>query len=316
MKTNQQESRLLSTRHVRIQKYGLNIRYAELGDRNDPTILLLHGVPENLQTWYDIAPTLSENYHVLAIDWPGFGGSEAFSEMTDHNPRSFASVGMDFLDTLQIEFANIMATDIGLSPALIMGVEQPDRIGQIVVMDGIPFPTSAYSSWEVRSFGRKNSIRAKALIKWFPKISAKIAYNKGFYKGSNIPREIQDEFLKDGYNKTTQNAFLSYFQNNAPGQAYLESRIHEIQQPVLVVWGRHDRFINVALGELLDKSLPNSRLEIIEDSGHFVQMDKPEALLRVTQDFLQRNTRTNWRFTEKLPASLIRANGSPQAQNR
>ena len=287
MKSNQQQSRLLNTKKVRIKKLGLTIRYAELGSPEHPTILLLHGVPENLQTWYDIAPELSKNYHVLAIDWPGFGGSEAFEDLTHHNPRSFAAVGMDFLDTLDIGTAHIIATDIGLSPALIMGLENPNRIGRIVVMDGIPFPTSAYSSWEVRSFARKNSIRAKALIKWFPKISAQIAYNKGFYKGSNIPKDVLEEFLKDGYNKTTQNAFLSYFQNNAPGQAYLERRIHEIQQPVLVVWGRHDRFINVKLGELLAEKLPNAHLDIIEDAGHFVHMDKPEKLLKVTNEFLR-----------------------------
>ena len=287
MKANRQHSRLLNTKQVRIQKLGLNIRYAELGSPERTTILLLHGVPENLHTWYDIVPELSKSYHVIAIDWPGFGGSEAFGDMDLHNPRSFANVGMDFLDTLQIDEAHIMATDIGLSPALIMGLENPSRIGRIVVMDGIPFPTSEYSSWEVRSFARKNSIRAKALIKWFPKISAKIAYNKGFYKGSNIPREVLDEFLKDGYNKTTQQAFLSYFQNNAPGQTYLQNRIHEIQQPVLVVWGRHDRFINVKLGELLTEKLPNARLDIIEDAGHFVHMDKPEKLLKVTNMFLR-----------------------------
>ncbi|WP_190811455.1 alpha/beta fold hydrolase [Flagellimonas sp. S3867] len=287
MKTNQQQSKLLNTKKVRIKKFGLNIRYAEMGNSQNPTILLLHGVPENLHTWYDVAPALSKDYHVLAIDWPGFGGSEAFSNLKDHNPRSFAAMGMDFLETLQIDFAHIMATDIGLSPALIMGVENPNSIGRIIVMDGIPFPTTAYSSWEVKSFGRKNSLRAKALIKWFPKISAQIAYKKGFYKSNNIPKEVQNEFLADGYNKTTQNAFLSYFQNNASGQAYLESRIHEIQQPVLVVWGRHDRFINVKLGELLANNLSNARLKIIEDSGHFVQMDRPDRLLEHTTKFLK-----------------------------
>ncbi|MGW9685735.1 alpha/beta fold hydrolase [Flagellimonas sp. 2504JD1-5] len=287
MKTNQQQSKLLRTKKVQIEKFGLSIRYAELGDSENPTILLLHGVPENLHTWYDVAPALSNDYHVLAMDFPGFGGSEAFEELNDHNPRNFAAVGMDFLDTLQIDFAHIMATDIGLSPALIMGVENPNRIGRIIVMDGIPFPTTAFSSWEVKSFGRKNSIRAKALIKWFPKISAQIAYNKGFYRNNNIPREVQKEFLADGYNKITQDAFLSYFQNNAPGQAYLESRIHEVKQPVLVVWGRHDRFINFKLGELLAERLPNARLEVIEDSGHFVQMDKPDRLVEHAMGFLK-----------------------------
>ena len=287
MKTNQNNSKLLSTKKVFLEKFEINIRYAELGNTGDPTILLLHGVPENLHTWYDIAPELSKDYHVLAMDWPGFGGSDPLSFPADHNNRKFAEVAMDFLNTLNIDEAHLMATDIGLTPALLMGLENPNRIGRIIVMDGIPFPTSAYSSWELKSFARKNSIRAKALIKWFPKISASIAYNKGFYKGSNIPREVREEFLVDGYNKSTQEAFLSYFQNNAPGQAYLESRIHEIQHPVLVVWGRHDRFINAKLGELLARRLPNAHLEIIEDSGHFVHMDTPQELLKLSKNFLR-----------------------------
>ena len=286
MKATFNNSKLLSTKKVLLDNFGINIRYAELGHQNNPTIILLHGVPENLQTWYDVAPELSKDYHVLAMDWPGFGGSDPVSRPEDHNNRIFAEVAMDFLNTLQINQAHVMATDIGLTPALIMGLENPDRIGRMIVMDGIPFPTSAYSSWELKSFARKNSIRAKALIKWFPKISALIAYNKGFYKGSNIPKEVRDEFLADGYNKDTQVAFLSYFQNNAAGQAYLESRIHEIEQPVLVVWGKHDRFINLKLGEMLAESLNNARLEVIENAGHFVHMDKPAELLRLSKGFL------------------------------
>ncbi len=288
MKANQDNSRLLSTKKVRIQEFGINIRYAELGDTANTTILLLHGVPENLQTWYDVAPELANNYHVLAIDWPGFGGSDPLRFKDDHNNRVFAKVGMDFLNTLGIDHAHIMATDIGLSPALIMGLEHPERIVKLIVMDGIPFPTSAYSSWELKSFARKSSIRAKALIKWFPKISALIAYNKGFYRGSNIPKAIKAEFLTDGYNQSTQDAFLAYFQNNAPGQAYLDSKIHEIHQPVLVVWGRHDRFINVKLGEILAERLPNARLEVIEDAGHFVHMDRPKKLLQLSKEFLKK----------------------------
>ena len=287
MNSKIENSKLLPTQYVRTNTYGLNLRYTELGDRANETIVLLHGVPENLHAWYDIAPVLAKYCHVLALDWPGFGGSEALDHVEDHNPRMFAAVAIDFLNTLEIDYAHLMGTDIGLSPALIMGLEQPEQIGRIVVMDGIPFPTTAYSSWELKSFGRKGSLRAKALIKWFPKISAKIAYDKGFYKGSNIPKEVLEEFLKDGYNKTTQNAFLAYFQNNAESQAYLASRIHEIQQEVLVVWGKYDRFINYTLGEDMVKRLPNAQLEIIEESGHFVHMDKPEELLKVTRKFLR-----------------------------
>jgi len=82
-KTNQ----LLVTQTVTLNKNNIIIRYAELGDKSKPTIILLHGVPENLHAWYAVAPMLSNNYHVLALDWPGFGGSEPLDSFEAYNSQ-------------------------------------------------------------------------------------------------------------------------------------------------------------------------------------------------------------------------------------
>ena len=66
---------LLPTQCVRLEREGTAIRYAELGDASNPAVLLLHGVPENLQAWYAVAPLLAKDYHVIAVDWPGFEAS-------------------------------------------------------------------------------------------------------------------------------------------------------------------------------------------------------------------------------------------------
>ncbi|MGI9455237.1 MAG: alpha/beta fold hydrolase, partial [Aeoliella sp.] len=111
------EGSLLDTKTVQLNKSGLNIRYAELGDTANPPVLLLHGVPENLQAWYAVAPLLAENYHVLAIDWPGFGGSDPLSSPGDYTSRRFAEIVVEFMDSLDIHQANLVATDIALLPA-------------------------------------------------------------------------------------------------------------------------------------------------------------------------------------------------------
>ncbi|MFQ5677406.1 MAG: hypothetical protein ACE5G1_16070, partial [bacterium] len=67
--TMAKQNRLLDTKTVRLNKLGLNVRYTELGDSTHPLVLLLHGVPENLQCWYAVAPLLAEKYHVLAHEW-------------------------------------------------------------------------------------------------------------------------------------------------------------------------------------------------------------------------------------------------------
>ena len=185
------------------------------------------------------------------------------------------------MDSLDIRRASLVATDIALLPALLVGLEHPDRVSKLAVMDGIPFPRPQYASWELKSFARKGSILGKALVRWFPRDTAQISYLKGFYRGHSIPTEVRQEFLADGMRKSNQEAFLSYFQNFRLGQEYFEPRAHELRTPVLVVWGKYDRFISSKLAHEIADKLPNASLEIIDKSGHYVHMDRPRELARV-----------------------------------
>ena len=279
-------NRLLATKTVRLKKEEINVRYAELGDPTNPPVLLLHGVPENLQAWYAVAPLLAEKYHVLALDWPGFGGSDPLTSTEDYTSRRFAEVIVDFMDSLDIRQANLVATDIALLPTLLVGLEHPDRVSKLTVMDGIPFPRPQYSSWELKSFAKKGSILGKALVNWFPRITALVSYYKGFYRGHSIPVEVRQEFATNGASKSNQEAFLSYFQNFRIGQEYFEPRAHDLQTPVLVVWGKYDRFISSKLGVEIAEKLPNAQLEVIDKSGHYVHMDKPQELVQAVTRFL------------------------------
>jgi pimeloyl-ACP methyl ester carboxylesterase len=54
-----------------------------------------------------------------------------------------------------------------------------------------------------------------------------------------------------------------------------------------VVWGKYDRFISVKLAYEITEKLPNARLEVIDKSGHYVHMDKPQELAQVVTEFLR-----------------------------
>ena len=157
---------LLVTQTVRLKKEGISVRYAELGDASKPSVLLLHGVPENLQAWYAVAPVLAEKFHVLALDWPGFGGSDPLPSTEDYTSRRFAEVIIDFMDSLHIDQANLVATDIALLPSLLVGLEYPSRVIKLAVMDGIPFPRPQYSSWE--SYSRKSPLNNSPQLRACP----------------------------------------------------------------------------------------------------------------------------------------------------
>ena len=66
----------------------------------------------------------------------------------------------------------------------------------------------------------------------------------------------------------------------------LRPRLKDIRVPTLVIVGRHDFITNVAMAEEMVKRIPNARLEIFEDSGHFALVEEPDHFHRVVQEFV------------------------------
>ncbi|MDO8870764.1 MAG: alpha/beta fold hydrolase [Methanobacteriaceae archaeon] len=61
--------------HQQIDINGISTHIIEAGDNKRPTILFLHGYPENWGSFADVMALLKENYHILSLDMPGVGKS-------------------------------------------------------------------------------------------------------------------------------------------------------------------------------------------------------------------------------------------------
>jgi pimeloyl-ACP methyl ester carboxylesterase len=68
-----------------------------------------------------------------------------------------------------------------------------------------------------------------------------------------------------------------------PTLPFLLPRVHV---PTLVVWGREDRIVPLECAEAYRRVLPAARLEIINQCGHYPQLEKPEEFTRLVGDFL------------------------------
>ena len=103
----------LRYRSVRIDN--LEIFYRESGPKDGPTILLLHGLPSSSRMFQPLLEsTLSEHYHLIAPDYPGFGHSSW------PNPKEFpytfdslAKVIQDFADELHLSQYTLFLQDYG-----------------------------------------------------------------------------------------------------------------------------------------------------------------------------------------------------------
>jgi pimeloyl-ACP methyl ester carboxylesterase len=92
-------------------------------------VLFLHGFPETLYAWKEIAPDLARDYEVHAFDWPGFGlSSRPPADKFSYAPKDYARVLKAYIHKAGIDRSKLViyATDIGSLPALLLALDEPD----------------------------------------------------------------------------------------------------------------------------------------------------------------------------------------------
>jgi pimeloyl-ACP methyl ester carboxylesterase len=66
----------------------------------------------------------------------------------------------------------------------------------------------------------------------------------------------------------------------------LRKRLHRIETPTLILWGRQDRLAPVAYAEEFGRRIAGSRVEVIDECGHIPQAEQPETTYALVTDFL------------------------------
>jgi len=111
----------------------IKIFYREAGDPSKPTVLLLHGFPSSSHQFRDLIPLLSDNFHVVAPDYPGMGYSEAPpAEKFTPTFDDLTTVMTDLVEKLGDKRLIVYMTDFGGPVGMRMAVSHPDWISGLV----------------------------------------------------------------------------------------------------------------------------------------------------------------------------------------
>jgi pimeloyl-ACP methyl ester carboxylesterase len=254
---------------------GIQIRYREWGQPPESnqddreTIIFIHGFANSLQSFKAIAPYLANDYHVIALDMPGFGLS---AKPVDHDYSNApqARVVADFIQVLGLEHVVIGGHSMGGAHALHVALMAPQVDGIIlfnpgIITTGVPAATQYF-------------------VFPLPRLAAKTfgerEFRKSFLTSSYldpgiVTEEVMDELMlgprSDDYIEGTT-ALMSYY--TAGDEVKL---LAEIKVPTLIVWGAQDKRKPKGEETELRDSIAGSRLVIIDDAGHYVHEEQPEA---------------------------------------
>jgi pimeloyl-ACP methyl ester carboxylesterase len=121
-----------------IQIEGLSVFYREAGPKDAPTILLLHGLPSSSRMFEPLFLRLSDRYHLVAPDYPGFGHSDwpdpkTFAYTFDH----YAEIVNHFTEALGLSRYTLYMQDYGGPVGFRMALAHPERIEALIVQDAV-----------------------------------------------------------------------------------------------------------------------------------------------------------------------------------
>ena len=250
-------------------------------------VLFLHGFPETLHAWKDIALQLGRDYEVHAFDWPGYGlSSRPPVEQFAYAPSDYAGVLRQYIRASGIDTSKLViyATDIGALPALLAALNAPDIARTIVVGDFAPFDRPQYMYPSLQSLKSKPS--SEATLAYMNKTWQEIlenAYRRGLPEAAQfeISQELKDDMYQ-GWNRegmTSAGAFHHYYASFTRDQNFLESHLAELRTPIRIVWGEKDLYIDIRMGrELAERT--HADLNVLSGLGHYPHLQKPEQTVR------------------------------------
>jgi pimeloyl-ACP methyl ester carboxylesterase len=134
-----------------IQIAGLSIFYREAGPKDAPTLLLLHGLPSSSRMFEPLFARLSDRYHLVAPDYPGFGHSDwpdpkKFAYTFDH----IAEITNHFTEALGLSHYTLYMQDYGGPVGFRMVLAHPDRIESLLVQDAVAHNEGLGANWKTR----------------------------------------------------------------------------------------------------------------------------------------------------------------------
>jgi pimeloyl-ACP methyl ester carboxylesterase len=264
----------MSTHFNTVDVDGTAVFYREAGDRNCPTILLLHGFPTSSHMFRDLIPELAGSYHVIAPDLPGFGNTEIKPrDEFAYTFNNLANIIDRFTEVVGLKTFALYIFDYGAPVGLRIAAKHPERITAIISQNGNTYlegvsaafsPVQAY--WANPTDENRNALRG-----FLAPQTTLFQYTHGVADPSLVSpdgRTLDDAYLaRPGNDEIQLDLLLDYASNVAAYdtfQAYFRAHL----PPLLAVWGKNDPFFLPAGAEAFKRDLPSADIRFF-DTGHF-----------------------------------------------
>jgi pimeloyl-ACP methyl ester carboxylesterase len=239
-------------------------------------VILLHGWMESWSVWRQTIETLGKEFRTYALDFWGFGGSDAASSdryTIDH----YVEMVNQFVDNLGIVKAPLIGHSMGGTVSLSTAMRYPDKVVKVAVI-GSPIHGSSLNVLLKLS---GIPLIAAMLFQLPPllNLSTYMVSQMATGKGLRLYRMVKSE--------GTQVSMQSFFQSiGTLRQTDLRPHLNKVRSPTMGIYGRWDFIVHPNQAKVLKRGVPGTKIHMYNNAGHMPMMDDPTRLINDLRDFL------------------------------
>ena len=272
---------------------GINIFYREAGDPDKETIVLLHGFPASSHQYRKVLTALSNEYHLIAPDYPGFGESDfPLSSEYEYTFDTIADTIDRLLESLHLDAYVLMIQDYGAPIGFRIATKHPEKVRGIINQNGNAYEEGLGEAWAgVRElWANRNPETEKALLDVFSLEGLKWQYTHGTRNPEHInPDTWNLDYLRmsrPGAHKINLYLFYDY-QNNVELYPKWQQYLRNHQPPMLIVWGKNDAFFPESGAAAFKRDVKDIDYTIL-DTGHFALEEDAHSIIPKMRQFMER----------------------------
>jgi len=272
---------------------GLEIFYREAGPKDAPTILLLHGFPTSSHMFRNLISELSQDFHLVAPDYPGYG----FSSMptVDEFEYSFdnlANVVDKFTKKIGLEKYSLYLQDYGAPVGFRLFVKNPKNIESLIIQNGNAYDEGLRDFWiPLKAYWKDKSDKNAQPIKGFLTLeTTKWQFIHGVRNVETISPDnwghVQPLLDRPGNEAIQLELFYSYG-TNPPLYPKWQAYMRKYQPPTLIVWGKNDYIFPAEGAYPYKRDLKNLDFHIL-NTGHFALEEDLDLITNYIRDFFSK----------------------------
>lgn len=254
--------------------------YLEGGDPSKPALVMVHGFGGDKDNWSFYAAGLTRDYRLIAPDLPGFGENDRDPALP-YDIESQAARLKGFLDALGLDRPHLGGNSMGGWIALQFALDYPDRLRSLTLLNNAGVTGADESELQKLAADRDYNPLVVANLQDADRLVAFVVH-KPVYVPARLKPVVYGDALK--YRDLLDKIFWVIADEMEAKP--LNDRLGEVQVPTLIIWGRHDRLIDVSCVAVLENGIANSRSHVFDHVAHVPMIEDPKATAEVQRAFL------------------------------